>query len=150
MKAAAEKAKHAGEAPVMPFDTRISTLNEYQLTVCPDNVLALVEVLELKEEQRANWFQMAQKLGEDLDAAEKRNAELEREHENLRPDGVMSEKAYTNVVKRLTITLPDTSSKAFWSGTGKTETFHPVTYRRWVKEAIERYCAIARIDVEVK
>ncbi len=150
MKAAAEKAKHAGEAPVMPFDTRISTLNEYQLTVCPDNVLALVEVLELKEEQRANWFQMAQKLGEDLDAAEKRNAELEREHENLRPVGVMSEKAYTNVVKRLTITLPDTSSKAFWSGTGKTETFHPVTYRRWVKEAIERYCAIARIDVEVK
>lgn len=56
----------------------------------------------------------------------------------------------TNVVKRLTITMPDTSSKAFWSGTGKTETFHPVTYRRWVKEAIERYCAIARIDVEVK
>ena len=39
--------------------------------------LSLVEVLELKEEQRANWFQMAQKLGEDLDAAEKRNAELE-------------------------------------------------------------------------
>ena len=150
IKAAAEKAKYAGEAPVMPFDTRISTLNEYQLTVCPDNVLILVEALELKEEQRANWFQMAQKLGEDLDAAEKRNAELEREHENLRPVGVMSEKAYTNVVKRLTITLPDTSSKAFWSGTGKTETFHPVTYRRWVKEAIERYCAIARIDVEVK
>lgn len=29
----------------------------------------LVEALELKEEQRANWFQMAQKLGEDLDAA---------------------------------------------------------------------------------
>lgn len=56
----------------------------------------------------------------------------------------------TNVVKRLTITLPDSSSKAFWSGTGKTETFHPVTYRRWVKEAIERCCAIARIDVEVK
>ncbi|HDX8906301.1 hypothetical protein ACYB22_27175 [Klebsiella pneumoniae] len=77
MKAAAEKAKHAGETPVMPFDTRISTLNEYQITVCPDNVLALVEALELKEEQRANWFQMAQKLGEDLDAAEKRNAELE-------------------------------------------------------------------------
>lgn len=100
MKSAAEKAKHAGEAPVMPFDTRISTLNEYQLTVCPDNVLALVEALELKEEQRANWFQMAQKLGEDLDAAEKRNAELEREHENLRPVGVMSEKAYHRLENR--------------------------------------------------
>ncbi|PWY09412.1 hypothetical protein [Citrobacter koseri] len=32
--------------------------------------------LEAKEEQRANWFQMAQKLGEDLDAAEKCIAEL--------------------------------------------------------------------------
>lgn len=38
----------------------------------------LGKVLELKEKQRANWFQMAQKLGEDLDTAEKRNAELER------------------------------------------------------------------------
>lgn len=39
--------------------------------------LALLDELETKEEQRANWFQMAQKLGEDLDAAEKRIAELE-------------------------------------------------------------------------
>lgn len=52
--------------------------------------------------------------------------------------------------KPLTITLPDISSKAFWSGSGKTEEFHPETYRRWVKEAIERNCAIARVDVEVK
>lgn len=33
--------------------------------------------LEAKEEQRSNWFHMAQKLGEDLDAAEKCIAELE-------------------------------------------------------------------------
>lgn len=33
--------------------------------------------LEAKEEQRANWFQMAQKLGEDLDAAEKQIAEMD-------------------------------------------------------------------------
>lgn len=52
--------------------------------------------------------------------------------------------------KTLTITLPDTSSKAFWSGSGKTEVFHPETYKRWVKEAIERYCAIAGIEVRVK
>lgn len=38
--------------------------------------------------------------------------------------------------KRITITLPDISSKAFWSGAGKTEVFHPETYKRWVKEAI--------------
>ncbi|EAM9431659.1 ead/Ea22-like family protein, partial [Salmonella enterica] len=30
---------------------------------------ALLDELDVKEEQRANWFKMAQKLGEDLDAA---------------------------------------------------------------------------------
>ena len=55
-----------------------------------------------------------------------------------------------NIGKPLTIKLPDISSKAFWSGTGKNETFHPETYRRWVKEAIEISCTIARVDVEVK
>lgn len=50
----------------------------------------------------------------------------------------------------LTITLPDTSSKAFWSGSGKTEVFHPETYKCQVKEAIERACVIAWIGVEVK
>ncbi|HDE2097866.1 TPA: hypothetical protein PCF90_005218 [Klebsiella pneumoniae] len=47
------------------------------LYVKADDVLAMVEALERKEEQRANWFQMAQKLGEDLDSAEKRIAELQ-------------------------------------------------------------------------
>ena len=64
------------------------------LYVKADDVLAMVEALERKEEQRANWFQMAQKLGEDLDSAEKRIVELEREQEQLRPVGVMSEKAF--------------------------------------------------------
>lgn len=41
-----------------------------------EDIDALVEAFETKEDQRANWFQMAQKLGEDLDAAEQRNAEL--------------------------------------------------------------------------
>lgn len=52
--------------------------------------------------------------------------------------------------KPLTIPLPDISSKAFWSGSGKAEVFHPETYRRWVKEAIERHCAIFGIGVRVK
>ena len=52
--------------------------------------------------------------------------------------------------KLLTITMPDISSKAFWSGTGKSEVFHPETYKRWVKEAIERACAIAKIEARVK
>lgn len=48
-----------------------------QMNIKTRDLKELVEAVELKEEQRANWFQMAQKLGEDLDAAEKRIAELE-------------------------------------------------------------------------
>lgn len=57
-------------------------LNEAWKKEFPDEVaiaermLALLNELERKEEQRANWFQMAQKLGSDLEAAEKRIAEL--------------------------------------------------------------------------
>ena len=40
-----------------------------------DELLALLDELEAKEEQRANWFQMAEKLGADLGAAEKRIAD---------------------------------------------------------------------------
>ncbi|EFR0180789.1 ead/Ea22-like family protein [Salmonella enterica] len=50
-------------------------------------ITALLDELETKEEQRANWFQMAQKLGEDLDAAEKRNAELREYYEGVIADG---------------------------------------------------------------
>lgn len=46
--------------------------------------ISLLDDLEAKEEQRANWFQMAQKLGEDLDVAEKRIAELSASHSKLR------------------------------------------------------------------
>lgn len=45
---------------------------------------ALVEALEARDEQRANWFQMAEKLGHELDVAEKRIAELEASHSKLR------------------------------------------------------------------
>ncbi|EMZ2674564.1 ead/Ea22-like family protein [Salmonella enterica] len=48
---------------------------------------ALLDELEIKEEQRPNWFQMAQKLGEDLDAAEKRNAEQREYYEGVIADG---------------------------------------------------------------
>lgn len=57
---------------------------------------------------------------------------------------------YVVTPNQLTITLPDISSKAFWSGTAKHEVFHPETYKRWVQEAIERDCEIANIEVKVK
>ncbi|MEH3959972.1 ead/Ea22-like family protein [Raoultella planticola] len=65
---------------------RATSANEFgeSLYVKGADVIALVEALERKEEQRANWSQMAQKLGEDLDAAEKRLAELEAQNEYIR------------------------------------------------------------------
>lgn len=54
MRAAAEKAKHAGEAPVMNFCSRIDALNEFQLAACPANVLALVEALEKAQSKAAS------------------------------------------------------------------------------------------------
>lgn len=41
-------------------------------------VKTLLDELERKEEQRANWFQMVEKLGADLDAAERRIVELSK------------------------------------------------------------------------
>ncbi|HHU7938326.1 TPA: ead/Ea22-like family protein, partial [Escherichia coli] len=55
----------------------------FRMKVTPQVVLALLDELETKEEQRANWFQMAQKLGEDLDAEEKRNAEQREYYEGV-------------------------------------------------------------------
>ncbi|EHQ1774887.1 ead/Ea22-like family protein [Salmonella enterica subsp. enterica serovar Saintpaul] len=45
--------------------------------------LSLLDELDFKEEQRANWFQMAQKLGEDLDAAERHIAETDHDNAEL-------------------------------------------------------------------
>ncbi|MBJ3584188.1 ead/Ea22-like family protein [Salmonella enterica subsp. enterica serovar Derby] len=50
----------------------------FRMKVTPQVVLALLDELETKEEQRANWFRMAQKLGEDLDTAERLIAELDQ------------------------------------------------------------------------
>ncbi|QRQ73086.1 ead/Ea22-like family protein [Citrobacter sp. B72] len=59
----------------MAWDETVKRNAEFIAAANPSTVLALLDELETKEEQRANWFQMAQKLGEDLDAAEKRIAE---------------------------------------------------------------------------
>ncbi|EAA5900859.1 ead/Ea22-like family protein [Salmonella enterica subsp. enterica] len=50
---------------------------EFIAAANPATVLALLDDLDVKEEQRANWFQMARRLGEDLDAAERCIAELD-------------------------------------------------------------------------
>ncbi|EAT6909433.1 ead/Ea22-like family protein [Salmonella enterica] len=52
-------------------------------TFNPKVARALLDELDVKEEQRANWFQMAQKLGEDLDAAERHIAETDQRNAAL-------------------------------------------------------------------
>ncbi|EEO8835646.1 ead/Ea22-like family protein [Salmonella enterica] len=74
--------------------------------------LSLLDELDVKEEQRANWFQMAQKLGEDLDAAEKRIAEQREYYEGVIADG---SKRIAELEAR-TVTLPDRKSEIFWPG----------------------------------
>lgn len=54
-------------------------------------VKTLLDELERKEEQRANWFQMAEKLGADLDAAERRIAELETIAKSVKFDPIPME-----------------------------------------------------------
>ncbi|AXH86768.1 hypothetical protein JZM00_19205 [Escherichia coli] len=75
LKAAAIDAKEL--AIIARYSKGRAAAEKFYALANPNNVIALVEALELKEEQRANWSLMAQKLGEDLDAAEKRIAELE-------------------------------------------------------------------------
>lgn len=71
----------------------------------------------------------AEHLAEQLERAQSRITELEG--------------------RTLSFELPDPSSKAFWGGTGKNETFYPSTYKLWLKEAIERAGIIAGVKIEV-
>lgn len=77
MKAVALKAKHAGEAPIMHFDERISALKEFQLTACPANVVDLVEALEARDKQIAELRVSNRILCSDAMAKQDRIAELE-------------------------------------------------------------------------
>lgn len=49
LREAAANAKVAGEAPVMPFDQRITALNDFMKHCTPDVLLALLNELEAQE-----------------------------------------------------------------------------------------------------
>lgn len=115
-----------------------------ELETAPNGMMQLSnELAEMKQkcaelqEQKDKWAAWAISLGAKADELESR------------PLCVKSNDAMREVAP-LCVKLPDSSSKAFWSGTGKTEQFHPETYKRWVKEAIERAGDIAGVQVEVK
>lgn len=122
------------------LQSRISAI----LNAAPNGMMQLSnELAEMKrkcaelQEQKDKWAAWAIALGAKAD-------ELESRPLCVKSNDAMREAA------PLCVKLPDSSSKAFWSGIGKTEQFHPETYKRWVKEVIERAGSIAGIKVEVK
>ncbi|EFD8916554.1 ead/Ea22-like family protein [Escherichia coli] len=80
----AEKTKIAGEAPVMPFDQRINALNDFMKHFSPDIALALLDERERNlqyiksgDQENEDIALTVGKLRVELEAAEKRIAELE-------------------------------------------------------------------------
>ncbi|MER0200167.1 ead/Ea22-like family protein [Klebsiella quasipneumoniae] len=59
----------------------------------PANILALVEALEKAQGMEAYWKTQCRGITDHCEELQARIAELEREQEQLRPVGVMSEKA---------------------------------------------------------
>lgn len=116
----------------------------YFETVTPLHVAELISSLEQARAQSSKWLEAYHKAVSIGARYEERIAELESQPLCVKSSDAMRE------VAPLCVKLPDSSSKAFWSGIGKAEQFHPETYKRWVKEAIERAGDIAGIKVEVK
>lgn len=80
----AEKTKIAGEEPVMPFDQRINALNDFMKHFSPDIALALLDerernqqYIKRRDQENEDIALTVGKLRVELEAAEKRNAELE-------------------------------------------------------------------------
>lgn len=113
--------------------------------VIPDEVLSAIHKVARIRTDLDDFDGDRRGIADCLDEAEQELIVTINEHAAMLQTGNDS-----TTGKPLTITLPDITSKAFWSGTGKSETFHPETYKRWVKEAIERACVITGIRVVVK
>ncbi|EBR2775639.1 ead/Ea22-like family protein [Salmonella enterica] len=80
----AEKTKIAGEAPVMSFDQRINALNDFMKHFSPDIALALLDerernqqYIKRRDQENEEIALTVGKLRVELEAAEKRIAELE-------------------------------------------------------------------------
>ncbi|WP_249939215.1 DUF551 domain-containing protein [Escherichia coli] len=80
----AEKTKIAGETPVMPFDQRINALNDFMKRFSPDIALALLDerernqqYIKRRDQENEDIALTVGKLRVELEAAEKRIAELE-------------------------------------------------------------------------
>lgn len=98
MKAAAVRAKTATEEYAsghMSVSVCFAECEEFnRLTDGPDNIIALVDALEKAKGMEAYWKTQCRGITDHCEELQARIAELEREQEQLRPVGVMSEKAF--------------------------------------------------------
>lgn len=86
LREAAANAKIAGEEPVMPFDQRITALNDFLKHCTPATVLALLDerernqqYIKRRDQENEDIALTVGKLRVELEAAKKRIAELEAE-----------------------------------------------------------------------
>ncbi|ENF7816938.1 ead/Ea22-like family protein [Enterobacter soli] len=140
LREAAANAKIAGEAPVMPFDQRITALNDFMKHCTPATVLALLDELEELQSFRTaftewldktEWVQSDKRfdviipwgkhradvlklyvehLESKQEAAEKRIAELERSESQLIGERDDSESALNDAYKAVMGQAPEWSN----------------------------------------
>ncbi|MDR4522464.1 ead/Ea22-like family protein [Klebsiella pneumoniae] len=85
--------EYDGEGDVA-WDETAQRNAEFIALANPANILALVEALEKAQGMEAYWKTQCRGITDHCEELQARIAELEREQEQLRPVGVMSEKAF--------------------------------------------------------
>lgn len=92
LKAAAIDAKEL--AIIARYSKGRAAAEKFYAMANPANILALVKALEKAQGMEAYWKTQCRGITDHCEELQARIAELEREQEQLRPVGVMSEKAF--------------------------------------------------------
>lgn len=98
LKAAAIDAKEL--AIIARYSKGRAAAEKFYAMANPANILALVKALEKAQGMEAYWKTQCRGITDHCEELQARIAELEREQEQLRPVGVMSEKAFHRLENR--------------------------------------------------
>ncbi|EOX6083747.1 ead/Ea22-like family protein [Escherichia coli] len=159
----AEKTKIAGEAPVMPFDQRINALNDFMKHFSPETVLALLDerernqqYIKSRDQENEDIALTVGKLRVELEAAEKRIAELESNE--VREVGnqflVVRHPGKTPVIKHCTGDLEEFLRKLIEQD--PLVTIDIITHRyygiggQWVQDAVEYLHMMSDAGIRIK
>ncbi|MDW6341885.1 ead/Ea22-like family protein [Escherichia coli] len=159
----AEKTKIAGEAPVMPFDQRINALNDFMKHFSPDIALVLLDerernqqYIKSRDQENEDIALTVGKLRVELEAAEKRIAELESNE--VREVGnqflVVRHPGKTPVIKHCTGDLEEFLRKLIEQD--PLVTIDIITHRyygiggQWVQDAVEYLHMMSDAGIRIK